>query len=72
MATTIQITESLQDALFKRKFFERETYEEVIWDLMEDVKEINEETKRELEIARKEAKQGKVHSLAAVKKELGF
>ena len=34
MATTIQISEELQEELNKKKFFDRETYEEVIWDLM--------------------------------------
>src|SRR3989339_406607 len=41
MATTIQITEMLQKELSKKKIFEKETYEEVIWDLLEDTKELN-------------------------------
>ena len=47
MATTIQITEMLQKELSKKKIFEKETYEEVIWDLLEDTKELNQETKKE-------------------------
>ena len=35
MATTIQISEGLQTELSKRKLFDRETYEEVIWDALE-------------------------------------
>ena len=72
MATTIQITDKLQSELTKRKFFEKETYEEVIWDLIEDSSEINEETKKEIEEARKEIKKGKYSTLEQVKKELGF
>ena len=48
MATTIQISEKLQDELTKRKFLDRETYEEIIWDLIEDTMEVNMETKKEL------------------------
>jgi hypothetical protein len=42
MATTIQISEYLQDMLCKRKLYDRQTYEEVIIDLIEDTMEINE------------------------------
>lgn len=70
MATTIQITASLQDELTKRKFVERETYEEVIWDLIEDTMEINDETKKEIQEARAEFKKGKYHALEQIKKEL--
>ncbi|MFA5176271.1 MAG: hypothetical protein WC413_03375 [Candidatus Nanoarchaeia archaeon] len=70
MATTIQITENLQGELNKKKIFDRETYEEVIWDLIEDTKELSEETKKELAQSREEIKKGKIHTLEQVKKEL--
>ncbi len=72
MATSIQISEDLQKELIKRKFFDKETYEEVIWDLVEDSQELSEETKKEIALARAEIKEGKFHSLAEVKKELGL
>lgn len=72
MATTIQISDSLQNELSKRKLFDRETYEEVIWDLIEDTMELSEETKRDIEEARAEIKKGKFHTLEQVKKELGL
>jgi hypothetical protein len=72
MSTTIQISEDLHKELIKRKFFERETYEEVIWDMIEDTRELNEQTKKEIAQARAEIKEGKVHTLAEVKKELGL
>ncbi len=72
MPTTIQISEDLQDELLKRKFYERETYEEVIWDLVEDTKELNKQTLKEISQARAEIKAGKSHTLAEVKKELGL
>jgi hypothetical protein len=72
MDTTIQISKALQKELLKRKFFEKETYEEVIWDLIEDNLELNEETKKEIAQARDEIKSGKYHTLEKVKKELGL
>jgi len=72
MVTTIQISEKLQEELLSRKLFDRETYEEVIWDLIEDSLELSEETKAELAHSRQEAAEGKVHSLDDVKKELGL
>lgn len=72
MATTIQITENLQQELTNKKAFDRETYEEVIWDLIEDTMELNEQTKKEIAEARAEVKAGKVHTLSEVKKELGL
>jgi hypothetical protein len=72
MATSIQISKRLQKELLKRKFFDKETYEEVIWDMIEDNGELNAQTKKELAEARAEIKAGKVHTLAKVKKELGL
>ena len=70
--TTIQISDELQNELLKRKFMERETYEEVIWNMLEDTLELNEQTKNEIELARAEIHAGKSHTLAEVKKELGL
>lgn len=72
MDTSIQISKRLQKELLKRKFFVKETYEEVIWDMIEDNEELNAQTKKELVEARAEVKAGKVHSLSKVKKELGL
>jgi len=70
--TTIQVSNVLHNELIKRKLFDRETYEEVIWDLIEDTRELNDQTKRDIEKARDDIKAGKVHTLAQVKKELGL
>ncbi len=72
MATTIQVSEELVEVLKKKKLYEKESYEEIIWDLIEDTQELSEETKREIEIARQEIKQGKFHTHEQVKKELGL
>jgi len=69
MATTIQVSEKLQHELKERKFSENESYEEVIWDLVEDSMELSSETKKELQQARKEIKEGKYYTLEQVKQE---
>ena len=71
MATTIQITQELQNELIGRKVIDSETYEEVIWDIIEDCMEISAETKKEIEAARKEIKEGKIFTLNQVKQEIG-
>lgn len=70
MVTTIQISNDLQENLIRRKLFERETYEEIIWNALEDSSEINEQTKKELEESREQIKQGKFYKLSDIKKEL--
>ncbi|MHC1575857.1 MAG: hypothetical protein ACXQTE_00740 [Methanosarcinaceae archaeon] len=72
MATTIQISEELRSELTIRKLFVRETYEEVIWDILEDTKELSHETKKEIEEARKEINAGKFSTLEEVSNELGL
>ena len=71
MATTIQVSAELVGELKERKLSERESYEEVIRDLLEDSLAITEQTKRELAEAREEIKAGKIHSLETVKQSWG-
>lgn len=70
MATTIQISDALHNELAKRKLFDRETYENVIWNLVEDTKELNAQTKKEIAEARAEIKAGKFYTLAQVKSQI--
>tara|TARA_Y100000310_G_scaffold280512_1_gene300301 strand:+ start:467 stop:685 length:219 start_codon:yes stop_codon:yes gene_type:complete len=72
MATTIQISEKLLSELKSKKMYEKESYEEVIWDLIEDTEELSEETKEEIKLAEKEFKEGKIYTHEQVKKELGL
>ncbi|MBT3395356.1 hypothetical protein HN992_03420 [Candidatus Woesearchaeota archaeon] len=69
--TTIQISQDLQKELNKMKLYNKETYEEVIWNIIEDTQELTEQTKKEIELARKEFKQGKFVTHAKLKQELG-
>ena len=71
MATTIQVSQELQKELTERKLSENETYEEVIWDMLEDVMELSEETKRSIAIAEKEVREGKTVPFEEIKKKIG-
>ena len=70
MTTMIQISDTLHNEFVKRKMFESETYEEVIWDMVECTKELNAQTKRDIAKARSEIKAGKVYTLAQVKSQI--
>ena len=72
MATTIQISEELKHELEKKKFTARETYEDVIWDLIEDSQELSEETKRHIAQSEQEIRDGKLVPLEEVKKKFGL
>jgi len=72
MVTTIQISEELREKLALRKMSSKDSYEEVIWDLLEDTMELSNQTKKEIEISRKEFKEGKFMTHAQLKKELGI
>ncbi len=72
MGTTIQISNELLKKLQMMKIYNRESYEDIIWDLIEDRLDFSEETKRNIEISRKQIKEGKIHRWEDVKKELGI
>ncbi len=72
MATTIQISSKLKEALETRKLSDKESYEAVIWDLFEDSMELSNDVKKEISSARTEIKKGKFRTLSQVKEDLGF
>ena len=53
MATTIQISNDIKQKLDRMKIYERETYNEVIENMIENNLELNDKTKRDVEEARK-------------------
>ena len=59
MVTTIQVSQELMSTLKKRKQYDKESYEEIIWNLIEDTMELNKETKQQIEHARTEIASGK-------------
>lgn len=50
----------------------KESYEEIIWDLIEDRMEISDETRENIRISEKQIKEGKTISLQEIKKKLGL
>ena len=72
MATTISISQELLSKLKERKLYDKESYEEVIWDALEDSMELSVETKKRIKLAEEDIKAGRVYSLEDVKKELGI
>ena len=72
MTTTIQVSEELKDRLSLRKISNKDSYEDIIWDLLEDTLELNDQTKKEIEISREEIAEGKFITHAELKKELGI
>lgn len=72
MVTSIQVSEKLKERLEKRKLVDAESYEDVIWDLLEDSMELSEETKRNILQSEKEFREGKFKTIEQVRKELGL
>ncbi len=70
--STIQIKEETKKALQSMKLHPRETYEEVIERLIEDLSELDEKTMVEIEEARKEIESGKFVTHEQLKKDLGL
>ena len=70
MVTTIQVSNNLIKTLRARKMYDKESYEEVIWDMLEDSMELSEETKKHIEQSKKEIMQGKTVPLEHIKKQL--
>ena len=70
MATTIQVSGKLIEELRNKKMYDKESYEDIIWDLIEDSMELSEETKKHIEQSKKEIVKGKTVSLEQVKKDL--
>jgi len=70
--TSIQVSTKLLSKLKARKLHDRESYEEVIEDLLEDTMELSEQTKKDIAEARKDIAAGRVISHEEVKKRYGL
>lgn len=70
METTIQVSKDLLEKLRLMKIHDKESYEEIIWDLIEDSMELSAETKRKIGIAEKQIKEGKTTSFEEIKKKM--
>jgi len=72
MVTTIQVKDELKTLLNQMKLFKRETYNDVLERLIEDVQQLDDETKLEIESALQEIESGKFVTHEKLAKELGF
>ncbi|MBU0959664.1 MAG: hypothetical protein KKB31_06985 [Nanoarchaeota archaeon] len=72
MATTIQISKELLKKLQNMKIHAKESYEDLIWDLIEDRMEFSDETKKNIAESEKDIKEGRTVSFEEVKKRLGM
>lgn len=61
--TTIQISSELREALQKRKLHVKESYEDVIWDLLEDQMQLKDEIVEQIEKGKKEYLEGQFESM---------
>ena len=66
MDTTIQISRNLLEKLQLMKMHNKESYEDIIWDLIEDRMELSEETKRSLIEYEKNIKEGKLKTFKTI------
>lgn len=72
MSTTIQITENIKARLDEMKLFKRETYNDVLERILEDLSELNEETKKDIERSLEEIKKGQYKTHEELGKEMWF
>lgn len=72
MATTIQISEELLERMKQLKIHEKESYEDLLWDLIEDRMELSEETMKNISEAEEDIKEGRVVAFEDIKKRLGM
>ena len=69
-STTIQISKSLLEDLKSRKMYDKESYEDIIRDLLEDSMELSEQTLANIRKSEEDIKSGKVKTLAQVEARL--
>jgi len=72
MDTTIQISGELLQRLRNMKAYSKESYESIIWDLIEDRLEFSEQTKENLKKSEEEVRAGKTISLEKINKKVGI
>ena len=70
MVTTIQVSKELLSKLKSMKMHNGESYEDIIWDLVEDRMELSKETKRDIEKARKDFANGKYFTFEEIKEKM--
>ncbi len=68
----VLLSKELLNELKLRKINNEDTYEEIIFDLLEDSKELSKETLDDIEQSKKDFNDGKIHTLDEIEKEIGY
>jgi len=71
METTIQVSSELLNRLRNMKVYSKESYESIIWDLVEDRLEFSKQTKANLQKSENDLREGKTISFEEIKKKAG-
>ncbi len=70
--TTIQVSKKIKEALEKMKVSTRDSYNDVIEQLIEDAQELSDQAIKDLEEALEDQKNGRILSHEEVGKRMGF
>ena len=70
--TSIRVSKQILNLLRSIKTYPKESYDEVIWNLIEPHLEINNKTKKDIEESLKEYKKGEYYTLNEIKKKYGL
>jgi predicted transcriptional regulator len=70
--TTVQLSTGVKRTLEKMKLHPRETFNDVLERLLEDLRELDDATKAEIEQARAEIRAGRYLTSDQVRKAMGF
>jgi hypothetical protein len=72
MNVRIQISDGLRKELSKRKVSREDTFEDVIWDLIESGERLSEKSRKNIRKARNQIKKGSFFTHEQVKERLGL
>ncbi|MEK6940765.1 MAG: hypothetical protein AABW49_02595 [Nanoarchaeota archaeon] len=68
--TTVQISKDLLEDLKSRKMYDKESYEDIIKDLLEDTMELSKQTLANIKKSEEDIKAGRVKTLADIESRL--
>lgn len=71
-STTVQLSQAHRDVLASMKLHPRESFDEVVGRILEDLQELDRTTVRAVARARAEIAEGRSHTHEQVKAKLGF
>lgn len=70
--TSIRVSKQILNLLRSMKTYSKESYDEVIWDLIEPHLELNNKTKKDIEESRREIERGEYYTLDQLEEKYGL